>query len=72
MAHVGNAGDDRADPASSEGAIELDELVGHRAALVRIRAGALGNGLPDADLTVTGDHGMIVDGLVVNVPEFQM
>lgn len=33
---------------------------------VRIRAGALGNGLPHADLTITADHGMILDGLVIN------
>ena len=33
---------------------------------VRIRAGALGGGLPSADLIVTADHGMIVDRLVVN------
>lgn len=33
---------------------------------VRISAGALGDGLPNADLTVTGGHGMIVDGLVVD------
>ena len=35
-------------------------------AAVRIRKGALGGGLPHADLTVSADHGMIVDGLVVN------
>jgi hypothetical protein len=33
---------------------------------VRIRAGALGDGLPHNDLTVTADHGMILDGLVIN------
>jgi len=33
---------------------------------VRIRTGALGNGLPHSDLTVTPDHGMICDGHVVN------
>jgi hypothetical protein len=33
---------------------------------VRIKAGALGCGLPHSDLTVCADHGMIVDGLVVN------
>ncbi|WP_323769905.1 Hint domain-containing protein [Antarctobacter sp.] len=33
---------------------------------VRIRAGALGNGLPHSDLTVTADHGMILDGVVIN------
>ncbi|ASP23695.1 Hint domain protein (plasmid) [Antarctobacter heliothermus] len=33
---------------------------------VRIRAGALGEGLPTADLTVTADHGMIFDDLVIN------
>ncbi|KMW56302.1 hypothetical protein AIOL_001254 [Candidatus Rhodobacter oscarellae] len=34
--------------------------------MVRITAGALGDGLPTADLTVTGDHGMVLDGMVVN------
>ncbi|MBT56489.1 MAG: hypothetical protein CMF72_24215 [Mameliella sp.] len=34
--------------------------------LVRICAGALGGGLPYSDLTVTADHGMILDGVVVN------
>ena len=33
---------------------------------VRIRADALGDGVPHSDLTVTADHGMIVDGLVIN------
>ena len=33
---------------------------------VRISAGALGGGLPLRDLVVTGDHGMILDGLVIN------
>jgi hypothetical protein len=33
--------------------------------LVRISAGALGDGLPHSDLTVTADHGMVVDGLVI-------
>ena len=33
---------------------------------VRIRAGALGNGLPHSDLTVTADHGMVIDGLIIN------
>lgn len=34
--------------------------------MVQIAAGALGQGLPERDLTVTGDHGMIVDGFVIN------
>ncbi len=33
---------------------------------VRIRAGALGGGVPHSDLTVTADHGMVIDGLVIN------
>lgn len=33
---------------------------------VRMRAGALGSGLPHRDLTVTADHGMVLDGYVVN------
>lgn len=34
--------------------------------LVVIRAGALGRGLPMRDLVVTGDHGMVLDGYVIN------
>jgi len=34
--------------------------------MVRIQAGAFGNGLPETELTVTGDHGMIVDNYVIN------
>lgn len=41
-------------------------LFGNRIAPVRIRAGALGQGLPHSDLTVTADHGMVVDGYVIN------
>ncbi|WP_417207933.1 Hint domain-containing protein [Antarctobacter sp.] len=33
---------------------------------VRIRAGALGHDLPHSDLTVTADHGLILDGHVIN------
>jgi hypothetical protein len=33
---------------------------------VRICAGAMGDGLPHSDLTVTADHGMILDGYVIN------
>lgn len=36
---------------------------GERAALVRIAVGALGN---HSDLYVTGDHGMVLDGYVIN------
>ncbi|WP_323764322.1 Hint domain-containing protein [Marinovum sp.] len=39
---------------------------GRRMQPVRIAAGALGQGLPCADLTVTGDHGLVIDGLVIN------
>ena len=31
---------------------------------VRFAAGALGQGLPHADLTVTADHGMLVEGVI--------
>jgi len=41
-------------------------FAGHRSQPVRIHAGALGDGLPQRDLTVTADHGMILDGLVIN------
>jgi hypothetical protein len=33
---------------------------------VRILAGALGEGLPIADLTLTADHAVVIDGLLVN------
>ncbi|GGF54296.1 Hint domain-containing protein [Mameliella alba] len=39
---------------------------GARMQPVRLRAGCLGGGLPEQDLTVTADHGMVIDGLVVN------
>lgn len=41
-------------------------LNGARIQPVRIRAGALGDGLPQRDLVVTGEHGMVIDGLVIN------
>lgn len=37
-----------------------------RRAPVCIAAGALGGGLPHTDLFVTADHGLIVDGLLIN------
>ncbi len=40
--------------------------LGERRAPVRIAAGALGGGLPDADLTVSADHGIVLDGTVIN------
>lgn len=39
---------------------------GAAAQMVRIRAGALGVDVPHSDLTVTADHGMAMDGCVVN------
>ncbi|MGQ0335435.1 Hint domain-containing protein [Halomonas elongata] len=33
---------------------------------VRISEGALGSNLPNQDLVVTEDHGMVIDGLVIN------
>ncbi len=44
----------------------LKLLAGPRMQPVRFRAGALGDGLPHTDLTVTADHGMIIDDLVIN------
>ena len=41
-------------------------LMGPRAQPVCIRAGAIGPNIPDKDLIVTGDHGMVVDGYVIN------
>ena len=40
--------------------------MGEKSAPVRIAAGALGNNIPHSALTVTADHGMIIDGLVIN------
>ncbi|MEM1389091.1 MAG: Hint domain-containing protein [Pseudomonadota bacterium] len=44
----------------------VTRFFGERAQPVRIAAGALGKGVPAQDLTVTADHGMVLDGLVVN------
>jgi hypothetical protein len=33
---------------------------------VRVRAGALGGGLPLRDLVLTADHALLIDGLLVN------
>ncbi|BBU56998.1 hypothetical protein KU6B_32630 [Mameliella alba] len=37
-----------------------------RFAPVRVRAGALGQGVPHSDLVLTADHALILDGLAVN------
>ncbi|SNR99792.1 Hint domain-containing protein [Antarctobacter heliothermus] len=44
----------------------VTRLASPRQEPVRIRAGALGPGLPHSDLVVTADHGMLVDGLLIN------
>ena len=33
---------------------------------VRLRAGALGEGLPERDLVLTADHALMIDGLLIN------
>ncbi|KNG93459.1 Hint domain-containing protein [Pseudaestuariivita atlantica] len=33
---------------------------------VRVRAGALGDGLPERDLVLTSDHALLVDGYLIN------
>ncbi|WP_103763104.1 Hint domain-containing protein [Roseovarius confluentis] len=33
---------------------------------VRVREGALGDGLPSRDLTLTADHALLIDGLLIN------
>lgn len=33
---------------------------------VRIRAGALGAGVPNADLVLTSDHALLIDGMLIN------
>jgi len=44
----------------------VTRFYGPRAEPVRITKGALGNGLPHSDLTVTGDHGMALNGYMIN------
>lgn len=44
----------------------IDRHFSARFALVRIAAGALGDGLPQRDLVLTGDHAMALDGSLVN------
>jgi len=59
--------DGRAVPVLWLGQQRLHKHFGRSAAqMVRIRAGALGNGLPHSDLTVTPDHGIEIDGLLIN------
>ncbi|WP_416916091.1 MAG: Hint domain-containing protein [Roseicyclus sp.] len=59
--------DGRSVPVRWIGRQTLSKLfAGDRARPVLIRAGALGQGLPHRDLTVTADHGMILDGFVIN------
>ena len=41
-------------------------FAGLRSEPVRFDAGSLGDGLPHSDLIVTQDHGMVIDGLVIN------
>lgn len=59
--------DGRAVPALWIGRQTVSKLRhGARADLVRVRAGAFGDGLPYADLCVTADHGLLLDGFVIN------
>ncbi|MES3674755.1 Hint domain-containing protein [Halomonas elongata] len=44
----------------------VSRLTAVRQPPVRIRQGALGGGKPQQDLVLTGGHGMIIDGLVIN------
>jgi hypothetical protein len=44
----------------------VPNVMGPRGRPVRITRGALGKGLPHTDLLVTADHGMIIDGYVIN------
>lgn len=46
--------------------IQNHVLLSAETAPVCVSAGALGNGLPHADLYLSADHGLIVDGMVVN------
>ena len=44
----------------------VKRFFGERAQPVRIAAGALGAGVPHSDLFLTGDHGMLLGGLLIN------
>lgn len=46
--------------------VAMDVPVPERLAPVRIRAGALGDGLPRRDLVVTADHGLVIGDCLVN------
>jgi hypothetical protein len=41
-------------------------IAGEKWAAVRVEKGALGDGLPHSDLTITADHGIVMDGYVIN------
>lgn len=41
-------------------------IMGERYSPVRVKAGALGDGLPHTDLTLTADHALMLDGLAIN------
>ncbi|MEM6461586.1 MAG: Hint domain-containing protein, partial [Pseudomonadota bacterium] len=61
-------GDGRAVPARWIGrqTVSMRFQMPERLLPVRIRAGALGNGLPARDLTLTADHALLIDGLLIN------
>ncbi|MBV6637221.1 MAG: Hint domain-containing protein [Mameliella sp.] len=58
--------DGRLEPVRWVGRQTIDRHFNAGFALVRINAGALGDGLPKRDLVLTGDHAMVLDGSLVN------
>lgn len=58
--------DGRLEPVRWIGKQTIDRRFARGLSLVRIGAGALGNGLPQRDLVLTGDHAMVLDGVLVN------
>ncbi|MGI3187369.1 Hint domain-containing protein [Nioella aestuarii] len=67
--HIGDAvltADDRSVPVKWIGHQTVSTWFGPAERLMPVRfvSGSLGNGLPHTDLTVTADHGMLVDGVI--------
>lgn len=58
--------DGRLEPVRWIGKQTIDRHFNAGFSMVRIAAGALGDGLPKRDLVLTGDHAMMLDGALVN------
>lgn len=58
--------DGRLEPVVWVGVQTIARRFAPKFSLVRIAQGALGDGLPKRDLVLTGDHALVLDGLLVN------